>query len=149
MISYKCKCGFEKEVSDDSGGKSVRCPKCKTVGIVPQLQFAKISTNPEDYADDPAYRPAEGTKAADRPGRTETDDTAGGNDLLLVVLFFLKIAAGLGVAATIMATIFNKDNELLAGVFFASGLASSAWTYVGAEAVRLLVEIERNTRRNT
>lgn len=150
MIHYKCQCGFEKDVSDDSAGKQVRCPKCKTIGTVPNApSFAEISTNPDDYADDPAYRPADGMMTVERPERGDAVSTTTANDVLLLILFGLKLLAGFGVILTVIATLVNKKDEVLAGIIFVSGLTTSAWTYVGAEAVRLLVAIERNTRKNT
>lgn len=155
MILYKCECGFEREVSDDSAGKAVKCPKCKTIGKVSDIQqFAKISSNPEDYADDPEYRPADGIKAADRPERTASSQRqTEANDVLLGVLYFIRIIAMLGAGITVIASALilmtDKKNAGLLVIVFVSGLASSIWTYVGAEAVRLLVEIERNTRKNT
>lgn len=166
MIHFKCQCGFERDVSDESSGKSIRCPKCKTISRVPAPEFAEISHDPADYADDQPFTPdpISATKAVDRPGdseRTAVNRPERGNhnsqgteenDTLLAVVFFLKILAMLGALATsvVFAAILSQMKNALPLAISAlvSGLIGSAWTYVGAEAVRLLVEIERNTRKH-
>lgn len=158
MIDITCQCGHQMQVPDGAAGKHGKCPKCGQRVEVPVpspvaadsefLGLVDEAISEQKKQDSlPDQRPALPSRPRQPAPASEIEEVIS----IELLVGGLRWIAGLAAIATLLLAAMqlseSNSSTFLALITLASGLGSALWTFVISEIIRLLVNIERNTRQ--